>query len=120
MKSGYAVKKGSATRRRRRRTGPAIPREFAPLLDSYALDAQQRIELWTFALVLLMIDEEQVRVMGTRELAGREWLTLQTQEGEQFDIIKPDLNEDDEQQLLDRVREIVENARAMHRRTRDF
>lgn len=115
MRQNDAVRKQTALRKRRR-TRSSIPREFAPLLDAFALDAQHRIELWSFALVLLMVDEEQVRVMGEHDEAGQRWVTLQTQEGEQFDIVKPGLSETDERELLERVREIVENARARHRR----
>lgn len=115
MRPNYAVRKRTPTRKRQHARS-SIPREFAPLLDAFALDAQHRIELWTFALVLLMIDEEQVRVMGERGEAGQVWLTLQTQEGEQFEIVKPELSEEDEHELLERVRGIVENARARHRR----
>lgn len=109
---------GQEPPRRHGRTAAGIPREFAPLLDEFALDAHHRIELWSFALVLLMIDEEQVRQVGSHEAAGCEWVTLQTRDGEQFDIVKPQLDEESEQRLLFGVREIVEKERARNRRTR--
>jgi hypothetical protein len=85
-----------------------IPREFAPLIDAYALDSEQRIELWCYAIALLMIDEERVRLIGTREISGRTWVTLQIPNGEEFDLVKPALTEATERQLLEGVREIVE------------
>lgn len=93
-----------------------IPMEFAPLLDEFALDAYHRIELWSFALVLLMIDEEQVRQVGSHEVAGTEWVILQTRDGEQFEIVKPQLDEESEHRLLFGVREIVEEARQREQR----
>lgn len=104
------------TARRRVRKKTSIPREFGPLVDSFASDAQHRMELWAYALVLLMIDEQQVRVKGTHEAAGHEWVTLEIYSGDEFEIVKPALPERDEQKLLEGVREIVKNVRANQRR----
>src|SRR5581483_5936387 len=67
--------------RRRAARREHIPPEFRPLVDEFALDSHQRREIWWYILVLLMIDEEQVRPMGEHELAGRLWVTLRTQDG---------------------------------------
>lgn len=107
---------GRKSPRKNVRAASLIPMEFAPLLDEFALDAHHRIELWSFALVLLMIDEEQVRQVSSHEVAGTEWVILQTRDGEQFEIIKPKLDEASEQRLLFGVREIVEDARIKERR----
>lgn len=96
------------TRSRRPRRKSQIPREFAPLINAYAADPYQRIELWCYALVLLMIDENQVFLVGIREAAGRTWVTLETAIGEEFEIVKPQLSETVEQQLLKGVRAVVE------------
>ncbi len=88
-----------------------IPREFLPLIDSFAHDRYERIEYWVYALALLMIDEERVRVNGTREIAGREWITLQIYGGDEFDVIKPPLNEAQETELLEGARNILERMR---------
>lgn len=108
--------RGQRSPRRRHRSQSFIPREFGPLLDEFALDAHHRIELWTFSLALLMIDEEQVRVVGTHTVADTEWISLQIPGGEQFDIVKPQLSDENEQRLLEGVREIVERERARQRR----
>jgi hypothetical protein len=104
------------TLRRRGRTRTLIPVEFRPLLDSFDLDSHQQIELWSFSLVLLMLDEGQVRKIGTHQIAGTEWLTLQILTGEQFDIVKPEMSETDQERLLEGVREIVGKARRARRR----
>ena len=109
---------GQESSRKHPRASASIPREFGPLLDEFALDAHHRIELWIFTLALLMIDEEQVRQVGSHQVAGSEWVTLQTRDGEQFDIVKPQLDEDDERRLLFGVRDIVEGERARNRRKR--
>lgn len=116
MKREYATPRRRQTLRRRGRTRSLIPSEFAPLLDSFDLDKSHRIELWSYALVLLMIDEGQVRKVRTYELVDNEWITLQILTGEQFDIIKPELSEQDEVRLLEGVRQIVGNARRARRR----
>lgn len=112
----FSAARGPRALRRPARHKPTIPREFIPLLNRFALDAHHRIELWCYALVLLMIDEEQVRVSGVRELAGRDWIVLQIYGGEEFEIVKPNLQEDQEQSLLEGVRDIVERARARRKR----
>lgn len=89
-----------------------IPREFLPLLSTYGLDPQQGLELWSYALVLLMLEEGRVRMTGTHQAAGREWLTLQIQGGEEFEIIRPALSAEHEQRLLAGVRDIVARVRA--------
>ncbi len=87
-----------------------IPREFVPLLDAYAVSSDEYIELWTYAIVLLMIDEEQVRMVGMHELAGREWVMLQIYGGEEFEIVKPNLTEAQERHFIRGVRRIVEGV----------
>lgn len=107
---------GARSRGSRRHYHTMIPREFVPLLDQFPLDADARIQLWTFALVLLMIDQEQVRMIGTREVAGREWFMLQIYGGEEFEILRPELSEQDELHLLEGVRAIVQKTRVQRRR----
>ena len=108
---------GQRTPRRHARSKSTIPREFIPLLNKYARDPYHRIELWCYALVLLMVDEEQVRMTRTHEVAGREWVTLEIYGGEEFDIVKPDMGgEESEQLLLDGMRKIVRRVRAKKRR----
>lgn len=107
---------GQAKPRRTTRSNSRIPREFLPLLHAFALKGQERIELWCYALVLLMLDEEQVRLVNTHVEAGREWATLRIIGGEEFDVVKPPLSEEQEQQLLDGVRHIVRTARAQRQR----
>jgi hypothetical protein len=92
-----------------------IPREFVPLINTFTRDPQESIELWSYAIILLMIDEEQVRMVGTRYVAERQWVTLQIYGGEEFDILLPDLTEQEERRLLDGVREIVEFSRSRKR-----
>src|SRR5581483_8600001 len=92
--------------RRRAARREHIPPEFRPLVDEFALDSHQRREIWWYILVLLMIDEEQVRPMGEHELAGRLWVTLRTQDGNEFDIIKPQLDENQQDRLLAGARQI--------------
>ena len=97
--------------RGRGRRAVTIPREFLPLIDTFARDKYERIEYWVYALALLMIDEERVRVNGTRELAGREWITLQIYGGDEFDIVRPPLSEAQEMELLEGARLVLARMR---------
>lgn len=108
--------RGQDLPRRRAPRKPIIPREFAPLINTFTGDSQARIELWCYALVLLMIDEEQVRMLGTHQAAGREWATLQIYGGEEFEVVRPNLTEEEEDRLLAGVREIVDDARTRNRK----
>jgi hypothetical protein len=109
---------GQKSPHRRVHRKASIPREFAPLVNSFALDAQDRMELWVYALVLLMIDEEQVRLMGTHEASGQQWVTVQIYSGDEFEIVKPALSQENEHQLLEGVRRIVKEVRASQRRVK--
>ncbi len=89
-----------------------IPREFIPLVNQFLSDEYELLDLWVFSLVLLMIDEERVRVKTSYNLAGYEWITLQIPGAEEFDVIRPPLTEEQEYALLIGMREIVDRARS--------
>lgn len=113
MKQSPSANGQRASHRVRRKT--SIPREFAPLVNSLALDAQDRLQLWVYALVLLMLDEHQVRLIGAHQAAGHEWVTVQIYSGDEFEVVKPALSQENERKLLEGVRVIVSSARANRR-----
>lgn len=103
---------GKTQRVRRRATvrrGPRdslIPPEFDRLLNRFSTETHERREVWWYLLVLMMIDQEQVRFMREHELAGRRWVTVQTRDGDEFEIVKPEAVQDRELELLVGAREI--------------
>jgi frataxin-like iron-binding protein CyaY len=65
------------------------------------------MELWWYALVLLMLDNAQVVIIGQHEAAGRTWMTLRLNGDNEFDIVRPPLTDEMEALLREGVREIV-------------
>jgi hypothetical protein len=57
-------------------------------------------ELFPYALVLAMIDDERARVLGTRMQDWLERLTIETVEGGVFEIVRPPISEEVEAELM--------------------
>jgi hypothetical protein len=55
-----------------------------------------------------MIDDEKARVIGTRLVDSREYLTVRTVAGDVFEIMRPPISEELEAELMKQVRAIVE------------
>jgi hypothetical protein len=68
------------------------PIDLPPEIEQVAeLLSQQRPEvrdLFRYALVLAMIDDEKARVIRTRVGEEREWLTVETVAGDVFEIAR--------------------------------
>lgn len=63
--------------------------------------------MFRYALVLMMIDDEKARVMGTRNENGDEFIAVRTVAGDGFEIERPAMSEETEKILLEQIREIV-------------
>jgi hypothetical protein len=87
------------------------PIDLPPEIEQVAaLLSKQRPEvrdLFRYALVLAMIDDEKARITGTRVEEDREWLTVETVAGDAFEFARPPISEEAEAQLLWQVRAIV-------------
>lgn len=63
--------------------------------------------MWRYALVLMMIDDERARVIESHQ-DGEVWrFRIQTRAGDIFEVIRPEMSEQTERQLLEQIREIV-------------
>jgi hypothetical protein len=87
-----------------------LPRESAPLLAALVEQPAHVREMWRYALVLMMIDDEKATAVETRGEDGRTWLTVRTLAGDEFQVVRPQISEDIERKLLEQVRRIVEEA----------
>jgi hypothetical protein len=65
-------------------------------------------DLFCYALVLAMIDDEKARVLGRRAENGQEWLTIKTIACDLVKIMRPPISEEAEAQLMRRVGAMVE------------
>jgi hypothetical protein len=89
-------------------TGPLVlPPEIEQVADLRSKQRPEVCDLFRFALVLAMIDDEKARVIGTRVDEGREWLTVETLAGDAFEIARPPISEDVEAELMRHVRGII-------------
>lgn len=65
-------------------------------------------EMFRYAIVLAMIDDEKARVTSKRTSDNQEWLTVQTIAGDVFEIERPSISEKLEAELMTQVRAIIE------------
>lgn len=90
----------------------SLPSEFDPLLVELADQPEHVREIFRYALVLMMVDDEKAQFVGKRGSDGRTWITARTVAGEEFEIVRPEISEETEQMLLKEIRQIVEEARS--------
>lgn len=83
------------------------PPEFDSLLDTLAEQPEHVREMWQYAMVLMMIDDEKARVIETHQDGDRLHLVVQTVAGERFSVMRPPMSEELERQLLEQIRKIV-------------
>lgn len=100
---------------RKSRRKPYIPHEFQALLNQFTRDPHEKLELWWYSTVCLMIERSQVEFAGTHEQAGRTWMKLRLRDENEFDVVLPRLSREQETRLLDGVRAIVANRREQNR-----
>jgi hypothetical protein len=84
-----------------------LPAEIDQVADLLSKQRPEVRDLFRYALVLAMIDDEKAHVIGTREEEDREWLTVETIAGDVFEIERPPISEEVESVLMSEVRAIV-------------
>jgi hypothetical protein len=84
-----------------------IPPELQRVADLLGEQPPEVRDLFRYALVLAIIDDEKARVIRTREENGQEWLTIKTLAGDELEILRPPISEEVEAQLVSQVRAIV-------------
>lgn len=89
-----------------------LPPEFDSVLAALAEQPDNVLAMWKYAIVLMMIDDEKARVMGTRFEDGQEVIAVRTIAGDQFEIERPSMSEDTEKMLLGQIREIIANEQS--------
>ena len=82
------------------------PKSSEQVADLLSKQRPEVRELFRYALVLAIIDDEKAHVIGTR-VEEREWLTVETVAGEVFEIARPPISGEVEAQLMRQVRAIV-------------
>jgi hypothetical protein len=75
-----------------------LPPEFEHLADLIGEQPAHVRDLFRYALVLAMIDDEKARVTPTRVEEERERLTVETVAGDVFEVARPPISEEPETQ----------------------
>jgi hypothetical protein len=83
-----------------------LPPEIEQVADLLSKQRPEVRDLFRYALVLAMVDDEKARVIGTR-VEEREWLTVKSVAGDVFEIVRPEISEEIESELMSQVRAIV-------------
>jgi hypothetical protein len=89
-----------------------LPLEIEQVAELLSRQRAEVRELFRYALVLAMIDEEKAHVIGTRLEEGIEFLPVETVAGDVFDIKRPEISEEVEADLMKKVRAIVADEEA--------
>jgi hypothetical protein len=89
------------------RDQPDLPPEHQYVAELLGQQPSAVRDLFRYALVLAMIDDEKARVIATRVEKEHEWLTVETVAGDVFEILSPPISEELEAQLMRQVRAIV-------------
>jgi hypothetical protein len=84
-----------------------LPPELERLADLLSEQPPEVRDLFRYALALAMIDDEKAWVTSSRVEGDREYLTIQTIAGEVFEILRPEISEEVEAQLMEQVRAII-------------
>jgi hypothetical protein len=83
-----------------------LPPEIQRVTDLLSRQLPEVRCLFRYALVPAVIDDEKARVIGTRVEVEREWLTVETVAGNAFEIMRPEISEEAEAVLKERVQAI--------------
>ena len=84
-----------------------LPPELQHVAELLSKQRPEVRDLFRYALMLAMIDDEKAHVIGTRKKNGQEWLTIKTLAGDVFEIIRPPISEKVEAELMRQVRAII-------------
>jgi hypothetical protein len=85
-----------------------LPPEVERVAEILSTQPPQVREVFRFALVLMMRDDEKARIVSRRTVDGREYLAIVTIAGDEFEIVRPEISADLEQQLREQVRAIMD------------
>ncbi len=81
--------------------------EFERLADFLSEQPLNVRDLFRNALVLAMIDDEKARISGSRVEGDREFVTVRTIAGDVFEMVRPEISEEVEAELMAQVRAII-------------
>lgn len=77
-----------------------LPPEIGQVAELLSQQRPEVRDLYRYALVLAMIDDEKAWVTGTRLVDNQEYLTVRTIAGDVFEIIRPPISEEVEARLM--------------------
>lgn len=88
----------------------ALPLQFQPLLYKVAALPPQVGVLWRYGLFVMLINDERAHIREIHQEGDRLHLVVQNRAGERFEVIRPDITEELEQELLEIVREVYDRG----------
>ncbi len=88
--------------------GLYLPPDYRALAAEFARQPASVQELFRFAVTLMLIDEERAWIVGTRTECGRERLKVRTITHQSYEIVRPEITEEQEARLMAHVRALCE------------
>ena len=71
--------------------------EFDALLSALAVRDVDRVEVWRYAITMMLIGDEAAHVMAIHEKDDILFLSVVTVQGERFEVIRPPMSDETEQ-----------------------
>ncbi len=87
---------------------PYLPPEFDAVLALLKEAPPGRRTLFWYAISLALVDDEKAHFGASRIVDGRELVMVHTITGESFEVVRPDISEEAEADLLEQMRAIIE------------
>jgi hypothetical protein len=84
--------------------GPGIPATFEGLLAALACAPANVVEVWRYALAMMMIGEDKAHIIKTCEQNEILLITVETNTGERFEVVRPPMSDETEQLLFEEIR----------------
>lgn len=81
--------------------------EFDRLLADLAASPAPLREMWYYAIARMLIDDKKARVIETHQDGERLHIVAETLAGKRCSVVRPEMSEEMEQLLLQRIRQLV-------------
>jgi len=80
------------------------------LLAALGVAPANVVEVWRYALTMMLIGDEGAHIIGTREQGDVLFVTVETDTGERFEVIRPAMSDDTEQLLFESIRQWMKDG----------
>jgi hypothetical protein len=81
-----------------------VPVNFEALLAALACPPANVVEVWRYAITMMLVGDEGAHIIATREQDEILFVTVETDTGERFEVVRPPMSDETEQVLFEEIR----------------